>query len=162
MRFALIDRITDFEPGRRLSAVKNLSMAEEYLQDHFPLFPIMPGVLMLESLYQASTWLVRCSEDFAHSVVQLGEAKNVKFNDFVEPGQTLAIETAIKKEDENRTWINASGTVSSRSAVKAVFVLERFNLADRQLASSQIDAYIVDEFRRQRDNLMLPSGAATS
>ena len=46
MRFTLLDRITQLEPGVRIEAVKNLSLAEEYLADHFPLFPVMPGVLM--------------------------------------------------------------------------------------------------------------------
>ncbi|MGW8257129.1 MAG: 3-hydroxyacyl-ACP dehydratase FabZ family protein, partial [Thermoguttaceae bacterium] len=67
MRFSLIDRIVDVELGVRISAVKTLSMAEEYLADHFPHFPVMPGVLMLEAMTQASAWLVRYSEDFAHS-----------------------------------------------------------------------------------------------
>ena len=63
MRFLLIDRILDLEPGRNLVAVKNLSMAEEYLADHFPGFPVMPGVLMLEALTQAgrgwsATWRI--------------------------------------------------------------------------------------------------------
>ena len=114
----------------------------------------MPGVLMLESLYQAGAWLVRQSEDFAHSMVQLAEAKNVKFNDFVEPGESLVVETSIKKEDGHTTWVNASGQVGTRTAVKAVLVLDRFNLADRDLASSTIDSYIVQELRRDLDNLL--------
>ena len=56
-------------PVKSLVAVKNLSLAEEYLADHFPGFPVMPGVLMLEALTQAGAWLVRDMEDFAHSVV---------------------------------------------------------------------------------------------
>jgi 3-hydroxyacyl-[acyl-carrier-protein] dehydratase len=47
MRFTLLDRILQLDPGSRIVAVKNLSLAEEYLADHFPRFPVMPGVLML-------------------------------------------------------------------------------------------------------------------
>ena len=50
MRFVLIDRIQEIVPGQSLTAVKNLSLAEEYLADHFPGFPVMPGVLMLEGM----------------------------------------------------------------------------------------------------------------
>lgn len=161
MRFTFVDRINKIEPGVSISAVKNLTMAEDYLQDHFPLFPIMPGVLMLESLYQAGAWLVRGSEDFRHSVVQLAEAKNVKFNDFVEPGESLVIEASIKKQDEQFTWVNAAGHVDARTAVKAVLILERFNLADRQIASSTIDAHMVNEFRREYNNLLGVADAVT-
>lgn len=154
MRFTLIDRITELEPGQRLTAVKNLTLAEEYLEDHFPLFPVMPGVLMLESLYQAGAWLVRCSEDFAHSMVQLAEANNVKFNDFVEPGETLIVRARIQRQNEQTTWIQAEGEVNQRIAVKARLVLDRFNLADRQLASSTVDAYMIHALRRDCDNLL--------
>ena len=63
MRFSLIDRIVELEPGERVTATKSLTMAEEYLADHFPHFPVMPGVLMLEAMTQAGAWLVRVSED---------------------------------------------------------------------------------------------------
>ena len=88
MRFVLIVRILDVQPGRSrlvgnntftsptpsLHAVKNLSLAEEYLSDHFPGFPVMPGVLMLEALTQAGAWLIRDMEDFAHSFILLEQA----------------------------------------------------------------------------------------
>jgi 3-hydroxyacyl-[acyl-carrier-protein] dehydratase len=94
MRFVLLDRIVALEPGVRITAVKNLSLAEEYLADHFPGFPVMPGVLMLQAMTEAGAWLVRESEDFAHSVVVLGQANNVKYGQFVEPGQTLTVSAA--------------------------------------------------------------------
>ena len=50
MRFHLLDRIVEVRPGEALRAVKNLTLGEEYLADHFPTFPVMPGVLMLETL----------------------------------------------------------------------------------------------------------------
>ncbi len=53
MRFNLIDRIVETRPGQSLRAVKNLTLGEEYLADHFPTFPVMPGVLMLETLVEA-------------------------------------------------------------------------------------------------------------
>src|SRR5580700_9001342 len=77
MRFTLLDRIIELEPGAKITAVKNLSMAEEYLADHFPGFPVMPGVLMLEAVVEASAWLWRITSDFEHSVIVMREAKNV-------------------------------------------------------------------------------------
>ena len=86
-----IDRIVELESGQSLVAVKNLSLAEEYLADHFPGFPVMPGVLMLEALTQAGAWLIREHEDFAHSIVLLKQAKTIKYGSFVEPGRQLEL-----------------------------------------------------------------------
>ena len=77
MRFSLVDRILTLEPGRSITAVKNLSIAEEYLADHFPGFPVMPGVLMIESLVQAGGWLIRETEGFQYSTVLLKDRKSV-------------------------------------------------------------------------------------
>ena len=64
MRFTLIDRIVELEPGARITATKSLTMAEEYLGDHFPNFPVMPGVLMLEAMTQTAAWLIRAERGF--------------------------------------------------------------------------------------------------
>lgn len=153
MRFTLIDRITDLEPGERVSAIKNLSMAEEYLQDHFPLFPVMPGVMMLEALYQAGAWLVRVTDDFAYSMVELSEVRNTTFKDFVEPGQALVVTAKLQKRVEQQCWIQAEGAVDGRPAVRARLILDCFNLAERNLASDAIDHHIITEFRQDYKNL---------
>ena len=97
MRFILIDQISELVPGQRICAVKALSLAEEYLADHFPRFPIMPGVLMIEALTQASAWLVRVTEDFAHSMHLLSEARNVTYKNMVLPGQVLEMVVEAKE-----------------------------------------------------------------
>lgn len=153
MRFTLIDRITNLQPGQEITAIKNLTMSEEYLQDHFPLFPVMPGVLMLEALYQASAWLIRATDDFAHSVIELSEVRNTTFKDFIEPGQALVVTSKIQKRDGEQTRVQAEGCVDGRSAVRARLVLDSYNLADRNLASDTIDRHIIDEFRRDFENL---------
>ena len=89
MRFTLLDRVTAIDPGKSITAIKTLTLSEEYLADHFPRFPVMPGVLMLETMTQASAWMIRLGEDFAHAIVVLRAAKNVKYGDFVEPGLPL-------------------------------------------------------------------------
>src|SRR6266852_3734137 len=89
MRFNLVDRILEVEPGRRIRIVKNLTLAEEYLADHFPTFPVMPGVLMLQTLVEAGAWLLRITTGFQHSVITLKEARGVKCGAFMEPGRQM-------------------------------------------------------------------------
>jgi len=112
MRFTLLDRVVAVDPGKSITAIKTLSLSEEYLADHFPRFPVMPGVLMLESMTQAAAWAIRLGEDFAHSIVVLREARNVKYGDFVEPGKTLTVTAEVLSQDERTTKIKASGTIT--------------------------------------------------
>src|SRR5580692_9776189 len=100
MRFNLVDRIIEVQPGKSLRAVKNLTLGEEYLADHFPTFPVMPGVLMLETLVEASAWLLRLTDDFKHSMIVLREARNVKYGTFMEPGRQMALRVELVEQDE--------------------------------------------------------------
>lgn len=159
MRFCLLDRIITLDPGVKITAVKRLEPDEDYLQDHFPRFPVMPGVLMLEAMYQASAWLVRQSEGFAHSVVILKEARNVKYADFVTPGKELLVTAEIQKQDETTTTLKTQGTIDGNVAVTARLVLERFNLADRHPERRGTDPYLRDELRRVLSRL-LPAAEA--
>ena len=148
MRFAQIDRIVDLQEGASITAVKVLSLAEDYLKDHFPRFPVMPGVLMLEAMFQTSAWLVRKSEDFAKPVVFLSEARNVKYANFVRPGQTLVLTANITKHDERFTTLKVQGTVDNEIAVSARLVLERTLLGDENPLRAASDDYIRHEMRR--------------
>ncbi len=147
MRFSLIDRIVELEPGARITAVKNLSLAEEYLADHFPNYPVMPGVLMLEAMTQASAWLIRASEDFAHSMVLLKEARNVKYGNFVEPGDTLTVQAEILKVGEAETTLKTFGKVDGQMTVSGRLVMSRYNLADRQPGREELDNAVRKELR---------------
>lgn len=139
MRFLLVDRILELKPQESLRAVKNLSLAEEYLADHFPGFPVLPGVLMLEALVQSAGWLIRASEDFASSTILLKQAKALKFNSFVTPGKTLALQVTLKKRDGGIWDFQGNGTIDGESAVSARITLEAFNLADRNPALKDSD-----------------------
>ncbi len=143
MRFVLIDRILDLNPGQNLVAVKNLSLAEEYLADHFPGFPVMPGVLMLEALTQAGAWLIRDMEDFAHSVIVLKSAKTIKYGSFVEPGRQLQLRVELVSHDDHESSFKGEGVIDDQVMVKGRFTLTRYNLRDRNPALHATDASIV-------------------
>lgn len=160
MRFALIDRIEQLELGRRIVACKNVSLAEEYLADHFPGFPVLPGVLMLEAMTQASAWLIRASEDFRHSVVVLKEARNVKYGNFVQPGQMLVVTAEIAEQDGSEVRLKASGSVGDQSTVSARLTLARYNLADRDPSKAEVDQVLIANLRQQFAQLhRLPAAA---
>jgi 3-hydroxyacyl-[acyl-carrier-protein] dehydratase len=149
MRFVLLDRIVELEPGASIVAVKTLTLAEEYLADHFPNFPVMPGVLMIEAMTQTAAWLVRVSEDFRHSIISLKEAVNVKYGQFFEPGQTMTIRAEILDRGEHETRVKASGMVNGRMIVGARLTLRQFNLADTAPMHRETDEQIIREMRSQ-------------
>src|SRR6201984_931643 len=91
MRFNLVDRIVEVQPGRQIRVEKHLTLGEEYLADHFPTFPVMPGVLMLQAVVEAGAWLMRITDDYRHSVIVLREARGVKYGTFMEPGRQMVI-----------------------------------------------------------------------
>lgn len=132
MKFCLVDRITELTPGESISTIKNVSLAEEYLQDHFPGFSILPGVLMVEALVQSCAWLSRVTDDFQYSTLLLKQAKAVKFNNFLKPGQTLCVSVKMKKNEDSTVSFQASGTVDDQSAVSAKIILSKQNLADHR------------------------------
>jgi len=160
MRFTLIDKVVELEAGRKIVAIKNLSLAEEYLADHFPGFPVMPGVFMLEAMTQAGAWLVRHSEDFAHSMVTLKEARNVKYANFVEPGQTLRVTAEVVSQDERETKLKAQGTVGDLQVVSARLVLERYNMADQDATQAVTDRVLQYKLRELFALLYRPPVAA--
>lgn len=157
MRFSLIDRIVEIEPGVKISAIKALALSEGYLEDHFPKFPVMPGVLMLEALVQAGSWLILRSEDFVHSVVTLREARNVKFAEFVRPGEVLSITAEVFKQEGSTTTLKAQGVVNGRVAVSGRLLLERCNLADRQPTKAVWDATTRAKIRQRFDLIYQPN-----
>jgi len=148
MRFTLLDHVVAIEPGKSITAIKTLSLSEEYLADHFPCFPVMPGVLMLESMTQAAAWAIRLGEDFAHSIVVLREARNVKYGDFVEPGKVLTVTAEIQSQDGPFTKVKASGSVGDRTSLTARLILERYNMADRVPYGDAVDARVRAEMRK--------------
>ncbi len=149
MRFNLVDRIVAVEPGKSLQAVKNLTLGEEYLADHFPTFPVMPGVLMLQTLVEAGAWLLRITDDFRHSVIVLREARNVKYGTFMEPGRQMRITAELIERDGPLATFKGRGEVDGASTVSARLTLACTNLRDRSPALAETDDHLVRHLRRQ-------------
>lgn len=96
--FCFIDEILEVKKDESLTALYTLKGTEEFLKDHFPGFPVMPGVLLLESLKQAATRLVSTARKDGYRLVS---AEEVKFGQFVKPGSALKISVRKLKEEDN-------------------------------------------------------------
>jgi len=149
MKFHLVDTIELIEPGKRIVTTKALSLAEEYLADHFPAFPVMPGVMMLESLVQSAAWLVRLAQGYARSIVVLKSARNVRYVNFVQPGSVLRCELEAMLIEDETAKFKGLGLVDGHQAVSARLVLRCFNLADREARLAKADREIVEDLKRR-------------
>lgn len=148
MKFNLIDKI-ESASANRLVGVKYVSLAEEYLADHFPTFPVLPGVMMLEALTQAAAWLLHLRHDFGCSMAVLKEARNVKYGRFVAPGNFLRVEVELIKLTDTGAVFKAAGNVNDAQALSARIELAYFNLSSRQPELAEIDRRLT-EHNRQR------------
>ncbi|SRR5690554_1733505 len=160
MKFVLVDKIESIEPSRRIVTRKALSLAEEYLGDHFPAFPVLPGVLMIESLVQASAWLTRVHQKFSRSMIVLSSARNVRYASFVQPGEMLRCEIDAVEIGEDSARFKGSGFVDDRLTVTARLDLKCFNLVDRQKHLAGADEHIIKQMRERFELIGGPSALA--
>jgi 3-hydroxyacyl-[acyl-carrier-protein] dehydratase len=126
MRFILIDKVISLEKARQIKSVKSVSLAEEYLADHFPAFPVLPGVLLLQGMIESASWLVRETENFAHSMILLEQARNVKYKSFLAPGGLIEYNVEAK-----------------------TIALRHFNLADKDSAMAELDSRIIESLKQR-------------
>ncbi|MCH7700332.1 MAG: beta-hydroxyacyl-ACP dehydratase [Planctomycetes bacterium] len=95
MRWIWIDRFEAFESGVRATAVKNVTLAEDYLHDHFPGFAVMPATLMIEGMAQTAGILVGEARGFREKVI-LAKIKRAVFDDMVRPGDQLRYDAELE------------------------------------------------------------------
>jgi len=142
MKFNLLDKVTSLTT-ERITAVKQVSLAEEYLADHFPTFPVLPGVLMLEAAVQAAGWLLHYRDGFRFSVAVLKEARNVKYGQFVAPGDVLRIEADLLKTTEAGGQFKIAGYVGEKQSISARIEMVCFNLAQKDAALAAVDEQLI-------------------
>ena len=95
--FLLIDKVLSLEPGKKITAVKNVTMNEPFFVGHFPNEPVMPGVLIVEAMAHAGAVILLSLEQFKGKIAYFGAINNAKFRGMVTPGDTLKIEVEITK-----------------------------------------------------------------
>jgi 3-hydroxyacyl-[acyl-carrier-protein] dehydratase len=114
---------------------------------------------MLEALFQAGSWLLRDEDNFAKPLVELREAKGIKYQGFVAPGDLLEVEAVVAKRDGEVFTLKATGSVADRTAVSGRLVLERVDMGQTRQASTAYENYVREELRRQW-RLLRPPGLA--
>jgi 3-hydroxyacyl-[acyl-carrier-protein] dehydratase len=118
---------------------------------------VLPGVMMLEALTQAAAWLLHHRRGFACSMAVLREARNVKYGQFVAPGNHLRVEVEWLKPTDAGASFKGTGTVGDATAVQARLEIAYFNLAEQQPGLADTDRRLI-EHHRQRFALLRTSG----
>ncbi len=127
--FILIDKIEITEPGKSLIALKNVTINEPFFQGHFPGQPIMPGVLSLEVLCQAGSFLMLNQvEDPLEKNMFFTTVEKTKFKRPIVPGDQLKIEVELVKKKLNLCKFHGKCSIDDKLAVDALFSA---NLVDR-------------------------------
>lgn len=122
--FLLVDKIVDFEAHKNIKAIKNVSIGEPYFVGHFPVKPVMPGVLIIEALAQASGLLAFKSTDWSSKVRKdalfyLGGIDNARFKKVVVPGDQLELLVSVTKNKLSAWKFRAEAKVDGELACSA-------------------------------------------
>ena len=116
---ALVDAVAEHEPGRRVVAYKNVTVSEEFFQGHFPGEPLLPGVLMIETLAQVATILLTQSGEGAASRAYLRGVNKAKFRLPVVPGDRLRLEVTIGARRSRLARVHAQAFIGENIAAEA-------------------------------------------
>jgi 3-hydroxyacyl-[acyl-carrier-protein] dehydratase len=142
MRFLMLDRITKWEPGRSGEAIKNVTLSEDFFADHFPLRPIMPGVLIVEGMAQLGglvleEW-VRLQQGREVKVL-MSIIDKAKFRQLVSPGDTLVYSAEVTAANE------IGGRVAAQAARAGSLIAE----CDLLFSFHPIDNPYLEKCRRE-------------
>jgi 3-hydroxyacyl-[acyl-carrier-protein] dehydratase len=117
--FLLVDRIVEFEPGARIVGIKNVTISEPFFQGHFPGHPVMPGVLIIESIAQAGGILALKAMGGGKKIAYFAGIENGKFRRPVVPGDQLRLEVTVMAHKGPVWKMHGEATVDGVLAAKA-------------------------------------------
>ena len=120
--FLLVDRVLELEPGRRAVALKNVSVNEPFFSGHYPDFPIMPGVLILEALAQAAALMMYPHVDRTRRLPVLAGIDGARFRRMVRPGDSLRLEVEMRRARAGIGVVAGRALVDGEVACEAEFL----------------------------------------
>ena len=136
MRWYWVDKFVEFNSGKSAKAVKNVSLAEEHLHDHFPGFPVMPASLMIEGMAQTGGILLGEKNNFQYNVI-LAKVPKVEFHSWACPGDQLIYTATLEDARDEGGSVKVTATVGERLVAEAEIVFVHLSSDDPQL--SRID-----------------------
>src|ERR1700678_872028 len=138
--FLLIDRVVEFEPTRRLVAIKNVTINEPYFQGHFPGYPIMPGVLMVEAIAQAGGALLLSEiPDRDSKLMVFTSIENARFRRPVPPGDQLRIEVPVLNWRSRAVKMGGSITVNGKVVCDATVMCQVVPRAAKKTEEAKVE-----------------------
>jgi 3-hydroxyacyl-[acyl-carrier-protein] dehydratase len=132
MRWIWIDAFVEFESGKRASAIKNVTLAEEYLHDHFPGYPVMPAALLIEGMAQTAGILVGEARGFAENVI-LAKIRQAEFDDYAVPGDQIRFDAVLETLDERAAVTEGSVLKNGKPMGKVDLMFSHVNQAEKPI-----------------------------
>lgn len=129
--FLLVDRIVELEWGKRAVGIKNVTMGDHFFQGHFPEFPVMPGVLIVEAMAQVGAVALLGMDEHKGKIAFFAGIDDVRFKRQVRPGDTLRLEVEVGKMRRNVGTGTATATVDGQLAARGQLM---FAVVDRASA----------------------------
>lgn len=138
----MLDRITEWELGSRAAGIKNVSLSEDFFDDHFPKHPVMPGVLIIEALAQLSGLLLEASvekESGKKVKALLTLLDKVKFRNISKPGDTLFLSSEIVSVHEDSGKVKTIARVGEKKIAETGMIFVWVSLDDPELEKKRQD-----------------------
>jgi 3-hydroxyacyl-[acyl-carrier-protein] dehydratase len=145
MRWIWIDTFVDFVSGKRASAVKNVTLAEDYLHDHFPGYPILPPTLMIEGMAQTAGILVGEARGFAENVI-LAKIRTAEFEDYAVPGDQLRYDAVLETIDDRAAVTSGTVYKNNKRIGRVDLIFSHVNQADKAMDLPDHNFVFTDEF----------------
>lgn len=120
--FLLIDRIIELEPGQRAVGIKNVTANEQFFQGHFPDFPVMPGVLIVEAIAQVGAVAMLSQPEFEGQLALFAGIDKIRFKRQVKPGDTLRITVELGQIRRSIGTGSGTATVDGEIACRGEFM----------------------------------------